>query len=618
MPRAVPGAASLSSYPAPTVPYVPVPPVRRSGEPAFRQQSIDEIGQPLATTTFVVVDLETTGGSPADAGITEIGAVKVCGGEVLGEFGTLVNPGLPIPPFVAALTGITEAMVAPAPALTEALPSFLEFARGAVLVAHNAPFDVGFLKAACAKFGYPWPGFPVVDTVTLARRALTRDEVPNCKLATLAAHFHTATQPSHRALDDARATVDVLHRLLERVGSHQVHTLDELVEFCRAVHPVQRRKRGLADGLPHAPGVYVFRDGSGRPLYVGTSRDIATRVRSYFTAAETRSRMTEMLTAAERVEAVECAHALEAGVRELRLIATHKPPYNRRSKFPERVHWLKLTDEPFPRLSIVRKLADDAGCYLGPFSSRRTAETAAAGVYDAVPLRQCTRRLSVRTASPACALAEIGRCAAPCELQIAPADYARHADAFRDLVHGDPAVLVDRLLARIGELATDQRYEEAATVRGRLVALLRAAVRLQRLRSLTSIPELVAARRADDGGWELAVVRYGRLAAAGTAPRGTAPRPVLAALLATAETVRGGVGPTPCATGEETELILAFLNRPETRLVESSGAGWCCPASGAERFHVLLQKADAARSSTDPLSDRGGPRTIHRPTRATA
>jgi len=586
--------------------------------PEYHQQSIDEIGRPLSATTFVVVDLETTGGAPADAGITEIGAVRVRGGEVLGEFGTLVNPGLPIPPFVAALTGITEAMVAPAPKLTEALPSFLEFARGAVLVAHNAPFDVGFLKAACAQLGYPWPGFGVVDTVTLARRALTRDEVPNCKLGTLARHFRAATQPTHRALDDARATVDVLHGLLERVGSHRVHTLDELVEFCRAVHPVQRRKRALADGLPHAPGVYVFRDAADRPLYVGTSKDIATRVRSYFTAAETRARMTEMLTAAVRVEAVECAHALEASVRELRLIAAHKPPYNRRSKFPERVHWLKLTDEPFPRLSIARKLADDGGCYLGPFSSRRMAETAAAGVYDAVPLRQCTRTLSVRTASPACALFEIGRCSAPCEHRIDPDGYAVHADAFRDLARGDPAVLVDRLLARIGSLAADLRYEEAATVRGRLVALLRAAVRMQRLRSLTSIPELVAARRADDGGWELAVVRFGRLAAAGAAPPRTPPRPVLAALRATAETVRGGPGPTPCASAEETEQILTFLYRPETRLVEVDPAGWSCPATGAERFHSLLSKADSARSAADPLSDNHAPRTMHRPTRATA
>ncbi|HEY3504570.1 MAG TPA: DEDD exonuclease domain-containing protein [Actinocatenispora sp.] len=590
----------------------------------FHQQSIEELGQPLAATTFVVVDLETTGGAPVDAGITEIGAVKVRGGEHLGEFASLVNPGMEIPPFIAVLTGITDVMVAEAPRLEEALPAFLEFAKGSVLVAHNAPFDVGFLKAACAKFGYTWPGFPVVDTVTLARRTLLRDEVPNCKLGTLAAYFHARTEPCHRALDDARATVDVLHALLERLGGHRVHTLSELTEFSRAVSPVQRRKRGLADNLPHAPGVYVFRDAKDRPLYVGTSGDIATRVRSYFTAAETRARMTEMLTAAERVEALECAHALEAGVRELRMIAAHKPPYNRRSKFPERVHWLKLTAEAYPRLSVVRTLSEDGGSYLGPFSSRRTAELAAAGVYDAVPLRQCTQRLSTRKVSPACALAEIGRCAAPCEHRIDPEAYGAYAETFRDLVHGDPAMLVDRLLARIGDLAGTQRYEEAAVVRGRLVALLRAAVRMQRLRSLTALPELLAARRDAVGGWELAVVRHGRLAAAGTATIGVHPRPVLDALLATAETVRPGPGPTPCATAEETERILTFLELPDTRIVEATPAGaapqvgWACPVGGAERFRDLLRKADAARTVADPSGESGLPRTLHRPARATA
>ena len=112
---------------------------------------------------------------------------------------------------------------------------------------------------------------------------------------------------------------------------------------------------------------------------MGTSGKIATRVRSYFTAAEKRARISEMLAAAVRVEAIECAHSLEAEVRELRLIAAHKPPYNRRSKFPERVHWLKLTVEAYPRLSVVRQLADDGAAYLGPFGSRRTAELAAAG-----------------------------------------------------------------------------------------------------------------------------------------------------------------------------------------------------------------------------------------------
>src|SRR5664279_3363886 len=113
------------------------------------QVSFDELGTALREVTFVVVDLETTGGSPQSSAITEIGAVKTRGGEVLGEFQTLVDPGGPIPPFIVALTGITDAMLIAAPRIEQVLPAFLEFLGDAVLVAHNAPFDVGFLKAAC-------------------------------------------------------------------------------------------------------------------------------------------------------------------------------------------------------------------------------------------------------------------------------------------------------------------------------------------------------------------------------------------------------------------------------------------------------------------------------------
>jgi DNA polymerase-3 subunit epsilon len=574
-------------------------------QPAYVQGTLDTLlsadpaALSLQETTFVVLDLETTGGAPDGGGITEVGAVKVRGGEELGVFGTLVNPGERLPPFITVLTGITEAMLAPAPPIEAVLPSLLEFLHGAVLVAHNAPYDVGFLKAACARHGYAWPHLRVLDTAALARRALTRDEAPNRKLATLAQFFHAATQPVHRALADARATVDVLHGLIERLGSYRVHTLGDAIEFAKAVTDTQRRQRHLAEGLPHVPGVYVFRSLDGRPLYVGTSKDIATRVRSYFTASEKRARISEMLAAAARVEAVECAHGLEAEVRELRLIAAHAPPYNRRSKFPERVVWLKLTAEAYPRLSVVRALADDDAAYLGPFSSRRTAELAAAGVYDAVPLRQCSHRLSPRTRTPACALAELGRCPAPCEHQITIEEYARRAASpFRTATFGDPEPVVRALLARIALLSERQRYEEAAVIRSRLVALLRATVRMQRLGALTGLAEIVAARRNAIGGWEIVVVRHGRLAAAATSPSREHPRPTLEAARATAETVRPGPGPVPAASAEETERILAWLEHPDTRLVETSG-DWVSPARGAARFAALLSRAEAAATARD-------------------
>lgn len=578
------------------------------------QGSFDELGTPLREVTFVVVDLETTGGSPATSAITEIGAVKVRGGEVLGEFATLVNPRTEIPPFIAVLTGITDAMVATAPMLAAVFPAFLEFARGAVLVAHNAPFDVGFLRAAAARQDQGWPGFATVDTARLARRVLTRDEAPNCKLATVARLFRSGTEPCHRALADARATVEVLHGLLERVGGLGVHTLEELQTFSTQVTDAQRRKRHLADGLPHGPGVYLFRDAGGEVLYIGRSSDLRRRVRNYFVSSETRSRMAEMVGLAERVDAIACAHGLEAEVRELRLIAEHKPRYNRRSRFPERATYVKLTSERFPRLCLVRAVRDDGGTYLGPFGSARSAQRAVAALHEAFALRQCSGRISPRRPRPACALAGMGRCGAPCEGRESAAEYARHSTGTIAAMLTDPRPVVTAVSVRIGRLATQHRYEEAAVHRDRLADFVRAAARRQQLGALTPIPTLVAARPGAAGGWELIVLRRGRLVAAGVSPTGAAVRPHVAALLATAETVLPGAGPTPCATAEESERVAVWLSRPGTRLVELDGT-WASPAWGAGGLTAWLDAAYDGRGRVAVLEDSRGLRPMHRPAR---
>ena len=182
----------------------------------------------FASLDFVIVDVETTGWQPEQAGITELAAVRVSAGRPSVEFSALVNPGGPIPADIVALTGITDAMVSQAPPISAVLPGFLAFARGCVLTAHHAPFDVGFLTAACGHCRIPWPAFPVLDTAALARSVLDEAEVPDCKLATLAGFFGAQTRPCHRALADAKATADVLRGLLGRLTRSGVRTLAEI------------------------------------------------------------------------------------------------------------------------------------------------------------------------------------------------------------------------------------------------------------------------------------------------------------------------------------------------------------------------------------------------------
>src|SRR5271169_4073514 len=470
------------------------------GAPAAEQLSLPDLDGAteisLRETTFVVVDLETTGGrmtardgKVADA-ITEIGAVKVRGGVVLGEFATLVDPQRSIPPQIVQLTGITTAMVCDAPTIAAVLPMFLEFAGGAVLVAHNARFDMGFLRAAADQCGIRWSRPQTLCTVQLARRVLSREEAPSVRLAALARLFAVASEPTHRALDDARATVEVLHALIERVGNQGVHTYANLRSYLPDVTPAQRRKRVLAEGLPRRPGVYLFRGPANEVLYVGTAINLRRRVSQYFNGSDQRTRIKEMVTLAGSVDHVECAHALEAGVRELRMLAAHAPPYNRRSKFPHRWWWVALTDEAFPRFSVVRTPRQVRA--IGPFRSRAGAVDTAALLALVTGLRTCTTRLG-RSArhGPACPEREVAPC--PAARGVCAIDYACAPLRAAALIDGVDDAALAAAVTRIEGLAARGRYESAARLRDHLACAIDGLWRGQRLRALAELGELVAA-----------------------------------------------------------------------------------------------------------------------------
>lgn len=578
------------------------PALRPARPESGTQLAFDELDTPLRETTFVVVDLETTGGRAEEDAITEIGAVKVRGGEVLGEFATLVDPGRPIPPYIVQLTGITTAMVYAAPRIEKVLPAFLEFAAGSVLVAHNAGFDMRFLRAAAARCDLAWPRAQVLCTVKLARRVLGRDEAPSVKLSALAQLFRATTTPTHRALDDARATVDVLHGLIERVGNQGVHSLTELRDYLPAVTAEQRAKRSLAAHLPDRPGVYMFRGPSDEVLYVGTAVNLRRRVRGYFTGSDTRPRIREMVALAGRIDHVECAHALEAGVRELRLIAAHTPPYNRRSKYPMRGWWIVPTDEAFPRLAVSRTPGTDA---VGPFTARAEAADVAALLAEAAGLRTCTRKIGRSGRhGDRCAAEAVGACAAA-PYGVEDSDtYRLRVDRVRDCVAGRSSEVLDRMQERLSELVRDELFENAARLRDRVAATVVALRRTQRLAALAAVDELVAARPREGGGWDFAVVRAGRLASAGIAARGVPPMPVVEAIVATAETVRPSPGPLRGASPEEIGVVARWLHADGVRIVRAS-QGWCEPARGAGRW---AEWADTAREARAAAGTIGTPR----------
>ncbi|HVG99979.1 MAG TPA: exonuclease domain-containing protein [Miltoncostaeaceae bacterium] len=340
----------------------------------------------LAGATFCVVDLETTGGSPGFSKVTEIGAVRVRGGELVERFVTLVNPNRPIPQVVTELTGIDDEMVAGSPDIEDALARFVEFAGQDVLVAHNAPFVLRFLnyerrRLASRYFTQPW-----LDTLVLARRLLD-GQVERHDLRTLAGWADTSVEPIHRALPDAEATAEVLMVLLELLAERGVDTLERAVAFGGTGGARHAYKLALAEELPALPGVYVMRDRRRRALYVGKAADLRRRVRSYFGPGGRHGRL--IGRALEQLDSIDhevCGSDFAALLRENDLIKQLNPPCNRRGagaggRFVK-ISWGEMA----PRLYVVSRVLADGASYFGPIRSERLAREAVERLHAMYPL----------------------------------------------------------------------------------------------------------------------------------------------------------------------------------------------------------------------------------------
>ena len=463
------------------------------------QRSFDDLGTPLSEVTFCVVDLETTGASPAESEITEVGAVNVRRGEIVGTFQTLVDPGQPVPAFIRLLTGIDDIALAEAPPIETVLPSFLEFCKDTVLVAHNARFDISFLNHALTERGYERLPNKVLDTAALARKVLA-GEVRNHRLATLAAHLRCAHQPCHRAFADVLATTDVLHHLIERVAGFGVTTLEDLLSLSASKLDGTFAKISLAQGLPSRPGVYRFVGSSGQTLYVGKATDLRQRVRSYF-YGDPRRRIKNLLRETQAIKVELHGSALEAEIAEARAIQRELPPYNRAGKKPA-VWYLKATASgKMGKIAPARAPKDDGALYLGPFGSVKVVRMLVGALRDASAIHRCSepRRCD------GCAFSEMDRCTGR--------DPELHLGVVQSLIEAmasDPTPILEALGRRMRLLAQHSRFEEAEEVRRRGALLEGALSRRTRTSALVEAGELFI-RQGD----RVFLIKDAQLAAAG-------------------------------------------------------------------------------------------------------
>jgi DNA polymerase-3 subunit epsilon len=466
-----------------------------------RLRTVDLASLALEDAPYVVFDLETTGSSAGKGGITELGALKLLGGQVVDRFSTLVNPGRLIEPFVVRLTGITDRMVAEAPGITEAMLRFEEFIEGTVLVGHNVHFDCSFVTAA--REGVPLPN-PILDTLRLARCLMPG--LRRYRLSSLVSHFGVRQIPNHRALSDATATAGVFLRLLKLLRSAGVGSVGEAAAL-RGGGRIKPQKQHLAEGVPGTPGVYYFLDKHGTTLYVGKAKNLRARVRTYFNGGDGRRKVGRLIEEVAEVRIKETGSELRALILEAREIKRLLPRYNSAGRDDHASWFIRLdTNEPYPVPERVSENGHEEGVIrLGPYRSAGVLDTCIEALGRIFPLRRCSGQEGV------CFYGQMGRCA-PC-IGVGEEEYRRLVvDEVVALLRGEGGE--EHLAALVRErerLAGELEFEAAARLRDLIAGIER--IRLTRAVVSAEGLQAVVAASTEPGVVEVFILSEGRLIA---------------------------------------------------------------------------------------------------------
>jgi DNA polymerase III subunit epsilon len=477
------------------------------------------LSAPTAKAEYVAVDTETNGLAGEACEITEVGAVLVGGGEPHETWESLVRTERPLSRGIQRFTGISQDMVDSAPPAEQVLTRLAELLEGRVLVAHSASFDTRVLRQAFERAGLDWSDPPGLCTVALARRfaPLARRRA----LAPLAETLGIEVETVHRALPDALTCARVFCALFPKLCANAATVADalELVRSRRRARsaeagPVPPEERPDLSRLPDDPGVYVFRDERGRPLYVGKSVSLRSRARAHFCAP---AGWTER---AEVVDYRPTNSELGALVLENRLIKKWRPPGNRKLKRTDR--WVYVTcrlDIPYPILEVTPEPAAGHAVSIGPLRGRGRATELADQLTSLYRLRHCGRRLHIREHPSV--YGQMGRCCSPCLGDLDPNAYRRQVDLALGLFEeeGGGDRLLAEIEARMEAASAERRYERAAALLRRKERLAGLLERLDGvLRATHALPRLVVARHPVKERFDAFWIVGGRVADWGPLP----------------------------------------------------------------------------------------------------
>jgi DNA polymerase III subunit epsilon len=316
---------------------------------------------------LAIVDLETTGTDPTRDRVTEVAILLVDDGELIETWSSLVNPGVPIPPEIQALTGIRDDMVRTAPCFAELADEVMSRLHDRVFVAHNARFDYGFIKNECRRLGLKYTA-DVLCTVRLSRRI--HSEYSQHGLDAIVERHGLEAVDRHRATGDARLAWMFLEKMSCEYSQDIGHHVKSLLRMPSL--PPQLPQDALA-ALPEGPGVYVFFGVNDLPLYVGKSVQLRDRVRAHFSSDHMSANDARLALEIRRIEYEETAGELGALIRESQWIKSATPLTNRALRRNDDAVFVRLGEpgRPPERIRVDEVDWESVEILYGPYSSRQ-------------------------------------------------------------------------------------------------------------------------------------------------------------------------------------------------------------------------------------------------------
>lgn len=480
-------------------------------------------------TVFTVFDVETTGLSAQSNRMTEIGIVKLKGGEIIDEYETLINPGEFIPPFITQLTGITNEMVHKKPSFDDFAPRIIEFmntevSNGTIFAGHNVRFDYSFLNASLVRAGYNKLDYPALCTARLARR-LNRS-LPSKSLDSLKRYFGIHSKRKHRALDDARTTAQILAHFIEQlINEFEFETVDEIIGFqyrkifdeTKLTARFKKLKLNLKE-VPQKPGVYFMLNKNDEIIYIGKAKNLKDRLGSYFYHNVSHStKIKKLVRYVHRVDWETTGSELSALLTESRMIKSHKPRFNSAIKSYRKFPFIKIdVHRTLPKVHKVFEIIPDGAKYYGPFSSSFTVNNLIDRINKLYTLRKCDDiNLKPKKSHSACIYHEMGQCGAPCNFTQTAVEYHKEVKRVDKFLVSDSEEGAVRFLEREMEIAAGElNFEQAAHLRNNINDLRKVMLNIELTNSIVELQNYLIKCRSeiDENSFEIFLMVNGKVA----------------------------------------------------------------------------------------------------------